>query len=89
MGTSVATVALCENLQQNRPFPNYLWPLFESESWALLFKARLSYSWISGHLNCHLVTVKGGFFTRLRFKEKKCVIYNLTGAQFCGKPINT
>ena len=29
--------------------------------------------------------VKGGFFTRLRFKEKKNVIYNLTGSQFCGK----
>ena len=33
-------------------------------SWARLFKARLSSSWISGYLNCHLFTVKGGFFIR-------------------------
>ena len=25
------------------------------------------------------------FFTRLRFKEKKFVIYDLIGSQFCGK----
>ena len=28
-----------------------------------------------------------GFFTRLKFEEKKLVnIYNLIGPQFCGKP---
>ena len=30
--------------------------------------------------------LKEKFFTRLRFKEKKYVIYNLTGPQFFGKP---
>ena len=33
--------------------------------------------------NCYVFTVKGGFFTKLRFKEKKFVIYNLIGPQFC------
>ena len=46
---------------------------------AQLFKARLSQSWISGNFNCYLITVKGGFFTRLSFKEKKFVIYNIIG----------
>ena len=36
--------------------------------------------------NCYLITVKEGFFTRLWFKEKKFVIYNLLEPQFCGKP---
>ena len=36
--------------------------------------------------NYYLITVKGGFFTRLWFKEKKFVIYNLIDPQFCGKP---
>ena len=31
-------------------------------------------------------TFKRGFLRRLRFKEKKFVIYNLIGPQFCGKP---
>ena len=51
-----------------------------------LFKARLSQSWISGNFNCYLFTVKGGFLTRLKFKEEKFVIYNPTGSQFCGEP---
>ena len=51
---------------------------------AQLFKAQLSKSWISGNFN-YLFTVKGGFFSRLRFKKKKCVIYNLIRPQFCGK----
>ena len=29
--------------------------------------------------------VKGGFVTILSFKEKKFVIYNIIGPQFCGK----
>jgi len=36
--------------------------------------------------NCDLSTIIGRFLTRLSFKEKKCVIYNLVGTQFCGKP---
>ena len=35
-------------------------------------------------LTCYLFTVKGGFVAR--FKEKKFVIYNLIGPQFCAKP---
>lgn len=35
--------------------------------------------------NCYLFTVKGEFFTRLRFKEKIFAIYNLIGSQFCDK----
>ena len=34
----------------------------------------------------YLFKVKGGLFTRLRFKENKFVIYNPIGPQFCGKP---
>ena len=41
---------------------------------------------ISGNFNCYLFIIKRGFFTRLRFKEKKVVIYNVIGPQFCGKP---
>ena len=45
-----------------------------------------SLSGISGSFNCyHLFMVKGGFFTRLRFKENKFGIYNFTGPQFCRK----
>jgi len=36
-------------------------------------------------LICYLVIVKGGFFIRLRFEEKKFVLYNPIGPQFCGK----
>ena len=35
------------------------------------------------NLNCYLFTVKRGLVTR--FKEKKFVIYNLIGSQFCAK----
>ena len=38
------------------------------------------------NFNCYLFNVKGGLFTRLRLKENKFVICNLTGPQFCGKP---
>ena len=49
-----------------------------------------SNSWISGNFNCYLFTVKEEFFTRLRFKEKKFVIYNLIEGQFCAKsPFNS
>jgi len=51
-----------------------------------LFKGRLSQSWISENPNFHLFTVKGGFFPRLRFKEKKIGIYNLIGPQFWANP---
>ena len=37
------------------------------------------------NFNCYLFTAKGGFFTRLSFKEKEFVIYNLSGPQFCSK----
>ena len=37
------------------------------------------------NFNCYSFTIKGGFFTRLRFKEKKFVIHNLIGPQLCGK----
>ena len=36
--------------------------------------------------NRYLFTVKGGFFTRLTFKEEKVLICNLIGSQFCDKP---
>ena len=34
----------------------------------------------------YLFTVKGGFFTRLRFKGKNFAIYNLVGPHFWGRP---
>ena len=40
---------------------------------------------IIGNFNGYLFTVKEEFFTRLRFKEKKFVIYNLIELQFCAK----
>ena len=27
----------------NRPFPNYLWPLFQSESWCSSFHMKISF----------------------------------------------
>ena len=40
------------------------------------------------NFRCYLIfTVKGGFFTRLRFKEKKFAFYNRIGPQFCGKTL--
>lgn len=39
---------------------------------------------LAKEFNCYLFTVKGGFLTRLRFKDTKFVIYNLLGPQFCG-----
>ena len=41
---------------------------------------------ISENFNFYLFTVQGGFFRRLRFKEKKFVIYNLIGPQFWANP---
>ena len=34
---------------------------------------------------CYLFIVKQGFFTTLRFKVKKFVIFKLIGPHFCGK----
>ena len=34
----------------------------------------------------YLFTVKGGFFIRLTFQEKKFLIYDLIGSEFCDKP---
>ena len=31
------------NRYSNRPFPNYLWPLFQSESWCLSFHMKISF----------------------------------------------
>ena len=28
---------------KNRPFPNYLWPLFQSESWCSSFHMKISF----------------------------------------------
>ena len=56
---------------------------------AQLFKAwLLKLYWITSgeNFNCNLFTIKGEFFTSLRFKEKKFVISNLIGPHFCGKP---
>ena len=53
---------------------------------AQLVKVRFCLSEIKGNFNCYLFIVKGGFFTRVRFKEKKFVIYDLIGPQFWGKP---
>ena len=36
--------------------------------------------------NRYLFPVKGGFFTRLTFKEEKFLICKLIGSQFCDKP---
>ena len=30
-------------LSGNRPFPNYLWPLFQSESWCSSFHMKISF----------------------------------------------
>ena len=32
-----------ENSVTNRPFPNYLWPLFQSESWCSSFHMKISF----------------------------------------------
>ena len=32
-----------DNGVSNRPFPNYLWPLFQSESWCLSFHMKISF----------------------------------------------
>ena len=29
--------------ESNRPFPNYLWPLFQSESWCSSFDMKISF----------------------------------------------
>ena len=55
------------------------------QSWAQLFKARLSLSWISWNFNCYLFAIKGGFFSWLGSEEKKFASYNVIGPQFCGK----
>lgn len=49
---------------------------------AQLFKARFRLSGINGNFNYYLFIVKGGFFTRVRFKEKIFVIYDLIAPQF-------
>ena len=55
MGTSVAAVASRENLQ-NRPFPNYHWLLFQSESWCLSFHMKICFHL---HLNENYFHLKG------------------------------
>ena len=42
----------CENTSWlNRPFPNYLWPLFQSESWPGLLEAWLALTSVKCHGN--------------------------------------
>ena len=49
------------------------------------FFVRNYQSWISGNFNCYLFPTESGFFTRLKFTEKKFLIYNLIGPQLCSK----
>ena len=39
------SLILCVHLEAswNRPFPNYLWPLFQSESWCSSFHMKISF----------------------------------------------
>ena len=37
-----ATVIAKYKVETNRPFPNYLWPLFQSESWWSSFLMKIS-----------------------------------------------
>ena len=32
-----------QSLRGNRPFPNYLWPLFQSESWCSSFHMKINF----------------------------------------------
>ena len=41
-GQWTAEVAKKNTTSVNRPFPNYLWPLFQSESWFSSFHMKIS-----------------------------------------------
>ena len=53
-------------LQLNRPFPNYLWPLFQSESWCSSFHMKISFHL---HVNESLFSYEK-MSTRTRFEKE-------------------
>ena len=55
-------------------------------SWCLKGKEFAQNPGLVENFNCYSFTVKEGFSTRLTFKEKWFIIYNLFEPQFCCKP---
>ena len=39
----IKVAGLLRKVAVNRPFPNYLWPLFQSESWCSSFHMKISF----------------------------------------------
>ena len=53
-------------VRNNRPFPNYLWPLFQSESWCSSFHMKISFHL---HVNENKFSYER-MSTRTRFEEE-------------------
>ena len=71
MGGGESSLQVCMPLVKrcfNRPFPNYLWPHFQSESWCSSFHMQISFHSHANKTNFHMKGWASGLALKMRPK---------------------